>query len=240
MRLKIIRRDGGVFNVIRKWIVGNLVVVPAQRSHKPKLVRSVWIKDERTETAVAVFGVMHDLRHGGFYSEIAAVAIHAGVIREPFGVTANVEFVIALIKIAEAGNELGLVIALESRAGNNVEDAVSAVAELSPVAATINFHVIDVLGIELRTKIGSDVRVRNGNAVDQPAGLVPAADVELVVGDVSAGHVVGNHSQTVGAISPGRTLDLGAVDESCGSRRIGRSDLRCTRHIDRLTFCRHF
>ena len=67
-----------------------------------------------------------------------------------------------------------------------------------------------------------------------------AANVKLVVGDVSAGNVVGNHGEAVGAICAGRALDLRAIDQSGGGCRVSGADLRRTGDIDRLTFCRNF
>ena len=64
-----------------------------------------------------------------------------------------------------------------------------------------------------------------------------AADVELVMSYVSAGYVIGNHGEAVGAIGSGRALDLLPVDKSCGSRRVGGSDFWRPRHINGFVFC---
>ena len=120
--------------------------------------------------------------------------------------------IVRLIEIAEAGDQFGFVVALESGAGNDVEDAIGAISEFGAIAAAIDLHVVDVLGIELRTKVGSDVGVGDGYAIDEPAGLVSAANVELIVSLVGAGHVVGDHGQAVGAVGAGRAFDLRAID----------------------------
>src|SRR5579872_324730 len=106
---------------------------------------------------------------------------------------AEIELVVGLVKIAEAGDQLSFIVALKASAGHDVEDTISAVPELSAVTSPINLHVVDVLGVELRAQIGSDVGVGHGHTVDQPAGLVASANVQLVVGDVSTGDIVRDH-----------------------------------------------
>src|SRR3981189_2257232 len=56
--------------------------------------------------------------------------------------------------------------------------------------------------------------VGNLTAVDEPAHLVSAANVQLVVREISTGDVVGDHRETVGPRSAGRFLNLQAVDEA--------------------------
>ena len=112
-------------------------------------------------------------------------------------------------------------IALEAGARDHVEDAISAVAELGAVASAIDFEIVDVLGIKLRAEIGGDVGIGNGHAVDEPTGLMSAADVELVVSEIGAGHVVGNHGEAVGAGGAGGVFDVEAVDEGGRSGGIG-------------------
>ena len=51
---------------------------------------------------------------------------------------------------------------------------------------------------------------------------------------------VRNNKVAVGAIGPGRALDLRAIDQSGGSRRVSGSDFRRAGDIHGLTFCRHF
>ena len=131
--------------------------------------------------------------------------------------------VVGLIEIAGAEDDFGFVVALEAGAGDNVEDAVGAIAELGAVAAAIDFQVVDVFGIELRAEVGSDVGIGHRNAVDEPTGLVAPADVELIVGEVGPGNVVGDHGQAVGAGGAGRVLDVEPADQSGGGGGIGRS-----------------
>ena len=95
-------RRCAVLKVTGKGIVGDLVEVFAQRGDQAKLVRGIDVEDERSEAAVAVFGVMHNLRHGGLDAEIAAIAVDAGVVGKALGVAAEAELVVGLVEIAEA------------------------------------------------------------------------------------------------------------------------------------------
>src|SRR5260370_39645328 len=67
-----------------------------------------------------------------------------------------------------------LVVPLESAARDEVENPVGALAILGRVTAALDFEVVDIARIELRTDVGSDVRIRNGHAVDQPVDLMSA------------------------------------------------------------------
>ena len=206
---------------LKYGIVGNLVVILAQRSHEAQLVRGIDVEDQRAEAAVAVGGIVNDLRDRRLDAEIAAVAVDAGVVGEALGVAAEAELVVGLIEISGAEHEFGLAVALESGAGHDVEDAVGAVAEFRAVAAAADFEVVDVFGIELRAEVGGDVGVGDGDAVDEPAGLMSAANVELVVGDVGSGDEVGDHGEAVGASGAGSARDVEAADERGGRGGIG-------------------
>src|SRR5258708_35723387 len=72
---------------------------------------------------------------------------------------------------------------------------------------------IDVLGIDLRAEVAGDVRVRDGNTVDQPAHLMAAADVQLIVREIGAGDIVGDYREAVRTRGAGRFLNLQAVYE---------------------------
>ena len=47
----------------------------------------------------------------------------------------------------------------------------------------------------------------NGDAVDEPAGLMAAAHVQHVVGHVGAGDVVGDHLHADGSVGAGSLVD---------------------------------
>ena len=160
---------------------------------------------------------MEDLCDGRGETVVAAVAVEAGVVGELLGVVAEVELVVGLEEVAGGEDELGLAVALEAGAGDDVEDAVGAVADVGGVAAALDFEVVDVLGVDLRAEVAGDVGVGDLDAVDEPADLVAAAHVEHVVGHVGAGDVVGDHGQAVGAVGAGGLGDVVAVDEGGGS-----------------------
>ena len=116
-------------------------------------------------------------------------AVHAGVVGEALGMAAKAECVIRLVEIAGAEDEFAFIVALEPGAGNDVEDSVSPVAELRAIAAAIHFDIFQILGIKLRADILRDGGVDDGNAIEQPGGLVSAADVQHVVRDVGSRNV---------------------------------------------------
>ena len=103
------------------------------------------------------------------------------------------------VEIAAGEQELAFTVALEAVAGKDVEDAVGAVAHVGGVAAALGFKGVDVFGIDLRADVGGDLGVGDGDAVDEPTGLMAAAHVEHVVGHVGAGNVVGDHLHADGA-----------------------------------------
>src|ERR1700675_2893144 len=87
-------------------------------------------------------------------------------------------------------------------------------------------------GVELRARGGRDVGGGHGDAINEPTGLVAAADVELVVGEVGAGNVVGDHGEAVGAVSAGSMFDIEAADQGDGSGGIGGSGFGRSRDVD--------
>ena len=94
----------------------------------------------------------------------------------------------------------------------------------------MNLERIDVLGVDLRTNIGANFGVGYGDPVDQPTGLVAAADVEHVVRHVRAGDVVGNHLHAIGGGGSRGFVDHLAGDH-CGWRdRISGKGIRVCPH----------
>ena len=136
---------------------------------------------------------------------------------------AAIDLVVGLVVAAVAEDQLAFAVAFETGARDGVEDAVGAVAVFGVVAAALHFHVVEVLGIDLRAHIAGDVGVGHRHAVDQPAVLVAAADVQHVVNHVGAGHVVGDEGQAVGAVGPGSVLNFGAAYQGRGRDGIGRA-----------------
>ncbi len=74
-----------------------------------------------------------------------------------------------------------MLVAFESGARGNVENAVRAVAVVGRITPALRFHSVDVLWVELGAEVAGDVGIGDGDAIDQPAYLVATADVELVV-----------------------------------------------------------
>jgi hypothetical protein len=222
------------FLIVEVWVVGNLIVIPAQRCHQPQLVGRIGVEDKRTEAAEAVGVVVNDLRNGRLQAEIAAIGVDAGVVGEAFGVAAEAEGVVGLIEISRAEDKFRFVVALEARAGYYVEDAVGTIAELRAVASAIDFQIVDILGIDLRAQVRGDVGVGHGHAIDQPTGLVPAANVKLVVRYVRSGNVVGDQGETVAAGGAGSVFYIEAADERGRSCRVDGRGFRSAGNIDGL------
>ena len=125
-------------------------------------------------------------------------------------------------------------VALETAARNDVEDAVGAVADVGRVAAALDLDVVDVLGVDLRGEIAGDVGVGNLDAVDLPVELVAAAHVQHVVRHVGAGRVVGDHGHAVGAVRAGGFGDVLAIDQRGGRDAVDVCRGRETLHGDGL------
>ncbi len=164
---------------------------------------------------------MNDFGNRGFQAEIGAIGVDAGIVRKTLRMAAEADLIVRLIEIPGADDEFGLIIALESGSRRDIKNAVGAITIIGGVTAALGFDVIDVLGIDLRTDIASDVRVGDGNAVDEPAHLMAAANVELIVRHVRAGNEIGDHRQAVGAIGAGSRGDLRAIDDACGCGGFG-------------------
>src|SRR5437762_12599941 len=159
---------------------------------------------------------MQDIGAGGFQSKVGAVTGNTAIVCEAISVIAETELVIGLVKAAIAGDQLGLTIAFESGAGYDIEDTVRAIAILGGVAATLDFEVVDVLGIELRTDVRGNVSVGYGHAVNQPGHLMSAADVQLVVDHIGAGDIVRDHAQANGLVGARSFRNLLATNQACG------------------------
>ena len=133
---------------------------------------------------------------------------------------AEAELVVGLEEVAGGEDEFGLAVALEAGAGDDVEDAVGAVADVGGVAAALDFEVVDVLGVDLRGEVGGDVGVGNLDAVDEPCDLVASTHVQHVVSHVGAGNVVGDDGHGIGAVRAGGLCDIDAGEERGGSNGI--------------------
>ena len=176
--------------------------------------------------------VIQDLGAGSFQSKIGAVTGEASVVGEAFAMVSEAELVVGAVKTSVAGDQFGLTVAFEAGTSNHVEDPEGAVAIFGGVASALDFEVIDVLGIELRADIGSDIGVRNGDAVEQPCDLVSTTDVKLVVYHIRAGNVIGDHGQTVGLVRTGSLGNLLTADYAGSSGRFGIDSGRSVDDLD--------
>ena len=226
--------DQVVFDIERVGIVRNLVVILAERSYETELIRGIEVKDQRAESAVPIFSVVHHLRHRRLYAEIAAVGVDAGIVSEPFRMAAEVERIVRLIEIACADYQFRLAIALETGTRHNIEYPVGAIAKFRAVASAIDFKIVDIFRIELRPEIRSDIGIRHGNAVNKPTGLVSTPDVQLIVSEISPRNVVRNHRQAVGARGTRSMFDVVPADQRRGSGRVGWNRLRRSGNLDRF------
>src|SRR5579864_3719102 len=102
LRHKSVSSDRCILDVVRIGIIRNLVVISAQRSHQPQLVRGIHIEDQRPEASIAIFRIVDHLRNRRLNAEIAAISIHAAVISKTLGVAAKIELVVGLIEVARA------------------------------------------------------------------------------------------------------------------------------------------
>src|SRR5215831_1027480 len=135
-----------------------------------------------------MLGIVNDLRHRRLDPEIAPVSVHARVVCEALGVTAETQLIIGLIEAACAQNQFCFATALESRTGHDIEDSISAVPHFSPIAAAAHFQIINVFGIELRPDVGRDIGVWHRYAIDEPVRLMSPPNVKLIMRDVGAGY----------------------------------------------------
>src|SRR5882724_6725628 len=211
--------------------VWNLKIVRSSRPDEAKLICLRRVENQRSEPANAVIIVVQLLRFRRHQAHIRAIHAKAPVIRETIRVIADADLAVGGMETAVGGSEFDFTAAFESGARNDIEDTVSPVTVLRGVTAALNLHDIDVLGVELRADVGSNVCVRNGHAVDQPGNLVAAANVQLVVNHVGPGCVGCNEFEAVRSGSAWGGLNVLTREccrrggESCVNRLRGITDL---------------
>ncbi len=208
----------------------DVVVVLPRREYEADLVIGRRVVDECAEAAVAVLGIMQDLRDWRLDAQLAAIAVHARVVREVIRMAGDTRVVVGLTEVATADDELGLMVAFEAGPRHDVEYPIGTIALIGFITAALHFEIVDVLGIELRPQVAGDVGVRNLHSVDGPGGLMPAAHVQLVMDHVGTGNEVGDHGHAVALVGAGRALDVLAADE--GGRRCGDGHRRFGRRRD--------
>ncbi len=201
---------GSVIRII--GIERHLIEIAPKRSHEAELVCRIGVVNQRPKSAEAVSLILNDGGGWCFKAQTRAIEVDAAIVSQLPGVTAEIEVVISLIEIAEAGDELSVIVSFESSAWRDVKNSVGAVAEVGRVAAALHLEHVDVFWIDLRTEIACDVCVWNGHSIDKPAYLVASANVELIVREVGPGNMVGDHGQAVGAVGARSLLDVRAVE----------------------------
>src|ERR1700752_967299 len=127
---------------------------------------------------------------------------------------AKIELIVGLVKVAGGHDKFRLVVALKAGARGNVENSVSAVAVIRRVAAPLRLQRIDFPRIDLRAKIAGDIRVRYRDAVNEPAHLMAATNMKLIMREVSTRHVVGDHRQAVSSRRTRSSCNLRAIDHA--------------------------
>src|ERR1700735_3294174 len=142
----------------------------------------------------------------------------------------EVELVIRLLPIAESEDEFRLIVALEAAAGHDVEDSIRAVSVVGVVAASLDLEIVNIFGVDYRPQIGGYICVGHGYTVNQPVNLVATSHMQHVVSYVCGGHVVGDHSETVGAVSTWGLGYVRAADQGSRGYRIHIGHVRLADH----------
>jgi len=179
---------------------------------------------------------VNDLGHRSFKARVRAIDVHARVVRKTLSVTAQIYLAIGLVVAAVRGEDIGIVVAFEAGARDYVEDAESAVAIVRRVSTALDFEIVNVLRVELWTHIARNTCIRDRNPIDEPADLVPSANMELVVDDVRARNEVRNHGKAVGSSGSRGRVDVRVGDKRlCGRRGcINFLRLLLSRYLDAL------
>src|SRR5882762_117992 len=137
--------------------VWNLKIVRTGRPDEAKLICRRRVENQRSEAANAVIIVVPLLRLRRHQAHIGAISADAGVVREAIRMIADADLAVRGMEAAVSGGEFDFTVAFESRARNHVEDTVGPVAVFCGITAALDFHHVDVFGIELWADVGSDV-----------------------------------------------------------------------------------
>src|SRR5579871_1865077 len=204
--------------------IGNLEIVRAGGANETELIAGRGIEDERGEEADVVIVVVKFLRFGRHEADVRARTAEAGIPGETFGVIAKAELAVGGVITAIGCDEFGFAVALEAGTGNYVECSVGAIAVFGGLAAALDFDNVNILGIELRADVCSDVRVGDGDAVHEPGNLMAAANVKLIVDHIGARSVGGNEIEAVCSGCAGEFSNFGASN-GCGAGGRSRVNL---------------
>ena len=149
----VVRSAWRVLDVVRIGIVRNLVKVFTHRSYEPELVGRIDVENQRAKASIPIRGIVNYLGDRRLQTQVASIPVHAGIVGETFGVAAKADLRVRLVKTASAQNYFGFVVTLETGAGDDVKNAVGPVAKLSAVTSAIDFHIVDVFGVDLRAEV---------------------------------------------------------------------------------------
>src|SRR5439155_10304856 len=105
-------------------IIGNLIVVAAQRGDQPQLVNAGGIEDQRSEIAQPGPAIVQDFGDRGLQPILAAIAAHAGVVGKAIAVAAEADLIVGGIEAAVVEYQLAFTIALEAGSRDHVEHSV--------------------------------------------------------------------------------------------------------------------
>src|ERR1035441_891534 len=202
-------------------VVWHLEVVEAKAGIDADLVSWIGVIDEGSKSSAAVCLIMQVDAGRRLKSPIGVVAAEAEVVRELRGVVAKTQQVVRLVIVSVAGDEFCLTVAFKSGVWSDVKDAVHAITVLGSIAARLGLQIGNVLGIELRSDVGSDVGVGDRNAVNCPSHLMAAANMQLVVHHVRAGNKLRDDLEAIAGIHPGIAGYLFLGDENVSANVIG-------------------
>ena len=228
-----------VFVVALVWVIGYLKEIATQLGQKPELVNGILVKYERAKAAIAVLGVVNGLLDGWGQPVVASISVQTGIVGSALRMIPEGDLLVSFEGASDRCHNLAFAVSFEATLRVHIEDAISTVAEVRVVASSIYLKVLNVTGIDLRTKVGSDVGIRDLDAVQKPADLMTAAHVQHVMCDVGAGDVIGDHRQRIAAIGTGRVLDCRLPKQYRGCHRTDVRGIRRCRHRDALLHSGH-
>src|SRR5260221_6165144 len=201
-------------------IVWHLVKVFAQRRYEAKLIFPAGIENHGSKSPEPVALIVQHLQDRRLQTVITSVGINTRIVSKTLGVTAEVQMFIRLIEVSVGDQQLAFAFSIKPAARHHIEYSISSIPVLGTVSAALNFQIVYVLGIELRPNRIGNVGVRDWNPINQPGHLMPAPNVQLIVGDVRARHIIGNHRHAIAPIRAGGLRDLLSGNESYGSWRV--------------------
>src|ERR1017187_2589076 len=143
----------GLFPVVQVGVVRNLEVILTVLRSEAKLVFGGLVAQQRKKSALRIGCVVVEAADRCSQSIVRAGTGDAGIPRCGFAVVPKRELCLSGEKIPCRKHQFGVAAALETITGQHVENSVSAVAYIGGIATSLSFHLVDVLGIDLRADI---------------------------------------------------------------------------------------